>query len=59
METESRVVVATIAGGGGRGNEEMLVKGDTLSVMRGVSSKDLTHSMVTVVNNTVHIPVIC
>lgn len=39
------------AAGGGR-NGEMLVKGYKPSVIRGINSEDLVHSMVTIVDNT-------
>ena len=38
---------------GGRGNEDMLVRGYKLPVIRGISSGDLMYNMVTVVDNTV------
>ena len=50
LEAESRLVLAR---GWGSGNGEMLVKGYKLPVIRGLSSGNLMHSMVTIVNNTV------
>ena len=57
METESKVVVTR---SWGMQNGEMLVIGYKLSGIRGVSSKDLTHSMVIINNNScVCIPESC
>ena len=42
-----------VARGWGRGIGEMLVKGYKLAVIGWISSGDLMHSVVTIVNNTV------
>ena len=43
-----------------RGNGEMLVRGNKLSVIRGISSRDLWYSMLTKINNTIlSVHVIC
>ena len=42
-----------VSRGWGVGRTEMLAKGCALSVVRGISSRDLTYSMVAIVDNTV------
>lgn len=56
MEPESRTVVVRA---GGWGNGKMLVKGYNLSVTRCISSGDIMHSRVTIVNNTVCVLELC
>lgn len=48
LETESRMILARV-----QRMEEMLIKGFKLLVRRLISSKDIAHSMVTIVNNTI------
>lgn len=48
LETESRMILARV-----QRMEEMLIKGFKLLVRRLISSKDIVHSMVTIVNNTI------
>lgn len=48
LETESRMILARV-----QRMEEMLIKGFKLLVRRLISSKNIAHSMVTIVNNTI------
>lgn len=51
IETENRMLVTRI--GEMEGNGEMLVKGTKLPYIGRVSSRDLTYSLTTILNNTV------
>lgn len=56
MEPESRTVIVRA---GGWDNGKMLVKGYNLSIIGWISSEDLMHTRVIIVNNTVCVLELC